>query len=43
MLQSEDKRYICDVLHDLVPFVQLKKKHEKHLWWSVPFSKVIGF
>ena len=26
MLQSEDKRYICDVLHDLAPFVQIKKK-----------------
>ena len=27
---------ICDVLHDLVPFVQFKKR-EKHPWWSVTF------
>ena len=29
-------------LHDLVPFVQLKKR-EKHSWRSVAFSKVAGF
>ena len=29
----------CDVLCDLVPFVQFKK-HEKHSWRSVIFSKV---
>ena len=33
---------ICDVLRDLVPFVQ-SKKHEKHLWKSVTFIKVAGF
>ena len=27
---------ICDVLHDLVPFVQFKKR-EKHPWRSVTF------
>ena len=32
----------CDALRDLVPFVQLKK-HEKHPWGSVTFSKVAGF
>ena len=31
-----------DVLHDLLPFVQFKK-HEKHPWKSVTFSKVTGF
>ena len=30
-----------DVLHDLVPFVQFKKR-EKHPWRSVTFSKVAG-
>ena len=30
---------ICDVLHDLVPFAQLKKR-EKHPWRSITFSKV---
>ena len=29
---------ICDALHDLVPFVQFKKR-EKHPWRSVNFSK----
>ena len=33
--------YICDVLSDLVPFVQFKK-HEKHPCKSVIFSKVAG-
>ena len=33
---------ICDVLRDLVPFVQFKKR-EKHPWRSVTFSKVAGF
>ena len=33
--------HICDALHDLVPFVQFKKR-EKHPWWSVNFSKVAG-
>ena len=32
---------ICDALRDLVPLVQFKK-HEKHLWRSVTFSKVAG-
>ena len=31
------KGSICDVLLDLVPFVQLKKR-EKHPWRSVNFS-----
>ena len=30
-----------DVLHDLVPFIQFKKR-EKHPWRSVTFSKVAG-
>ena len=30
---------MCDALRDLVPFVQFKK-HEKHQWRSVNFSKV---
>ena len=30
-----------DVLHDLVPFVQFKKR-EKHQWRSVTFGKVTG-
>ena len=33
---------ICDVLRDLVPFVQFKKR-EKYLQRSVTFSKVAGF
>ena len=33
---------ICDALHDLVPFVQFKKR-EKHLWRSVTFSKFSGY
>ena len=32
---------ICDALHDLVPFVQFKKR-EEHPWRSVNFSKVAG-
>ena len=32
---------ICDVLRDVVPFVQFKKR-EKHPWKSVTFSKVVG-
>ena len=31
--------HICDVLHDLVPFVQFRKR-KKHPWRSVTFSKV---
>ena len=30
---------VCGALHDLVPFVQFKKR-EKHPWRSVNFSKV---
>ena len=30
-----------DALHDLVPFVQFKKR-EKHPWRSVNSSKVVG-
>ena len=33
---------ICDVLRDLVPIVQLKKR-EKHPWKSVTFSRVAAF
>ena len=32
----------CDVLCNLVPFVQFKKR-EKHLWRSDTFSTVAGF
>ena len=32
---------ICDVLRDLVPFIQFIKR-EKHPWRSVTFSKVTG-
>ena len=32
---------ICDVLHNLVPIVQFRKR-EKHPWRSVTFSKVAG-
>ena len=32
---------ICDVLRDLVTFVQFKKR-EKHPWRTVTFSKVAG-
>ena len=31
--------FVCEALHDLVPFVQFKKR-EKHPWRSVTFSKV---
>ena len=34
-------RYICDVLRDLVPFVQFKKR-EKYPWRSVTFSEMEG-
>ena len=33
---------MCHVLHDLVPFVQFKKR-EKHEYRTVIFSKVIGY
>ena len=33
------KKYICEVLCDLVQF----EKHEKHPWRSVTFSIVAGF
>ena len=32
---------ICNALHDLVPFVQFKKR-EKNPWRSVNFSNVAG-
>ena len=32
----------CDVLRDLVPFVQFEK-HEKHSWSSVTFGKDASF
>ena len=34
---SSGKKNICDVLRDLVPFVQLKER-EKHPWKSVIFN-----
>ena len=34
--------FICGVLHDLIPFVQFKKR-EKHPWRSATFSKVADF
>ena len=37
-----NKKTICDVLGDLVPFIQFKNL-EKHPWGSVTFSKVVGF
>ena len=37
-----DSKFWCDVLYDLVPFAQFKKR-EKHSWRSVTFSKVAGF
>ena len=33
--------YIRDVLRDLVPFIQFKKR-EKHPWKSATFSDVVG-
>ena len=41
-LYSYQKQRICDAMHDLVPFVQFKKR-ENHPWRSVNFSKVAGF
>ena len=41
-LATLDINAICDALHDLVAFVQFKKR-EKHQWRSVNFSKVAGF
>ena len=38
---SVKSTYKCDVLRDLVPFVQFKKR-EKHPWRSLTFSKVAG-
>ena len=34
--------FICDVLRDLVSFVQFKKR-EKHPWRSITLSKVAGY
>ena len=34
-------KLICDTLHDLIPFVQFKKR-DKHSWRTVTFSKVAG-
>ena len=36
-----DPTHMCDVLRDLVSFLQFKKR-EKHLWGSATFSKVAG-
>ena len=38
---SNNSLNICDVLRDIVNFVQLKKC-EKHPWRSITFSKVAG-
>ena len=38
--RQENQNFICDVLHDLVPFVQFKK-HEKHQWRNFTVSKVL--
>ena len=35
--------FYCDVLRDLVTFVQLAKKREKYTSKSATFSKVAGF
>ena len=32
---------ICDVLRDLVPFVQFEKR-EKHPWGSITFSRLLA-
>ena len=32
-------KYICDVLRDLAPFVQFKKR-EKHTWRGATFSSL---
>ena len=40
--RDQNATEICDALRDLVPMVQFKK-HEKHPWRSVNFSKVAGF
>ena len=37
-----DFKLICNVLHDLVLFVQFKKR-EKQPWRSVTFSEVVDF
>ena len=37
-----EKMIKFDVLRDLVPFVQFKKR-EKHQWGSVTFNKVAGY
>ena len=37
-----DSKLWCDVLHDLLPFVQFKKR-EKYPWRSVTFGKDKGF
>ena len=39
--KTSSQYYICDVLRDLVPTAQFKR-HEKHPWGSVTFSKVAG-
>ena len=40
--RNYSEKSICDVLLDLVPFVQFKKRKE-HPWESATFSKVAGF
>ena len=36
-VSSVRERYTCDVLRDLIPWVQFKKR-EKHPWTTVTFS-----
>ena len=38
---STEKNDTCDTLHDLVPFVQFKKR-KRHTWRSVNLSKAAG-
>ena len=39
---SIDSKFWCDVLRNLVPFAQFKKR-EKQSWRSVAFGKDVGF
>ena len=41
-LSRVDSKLCSDILHDLVPFAQFKKR-KKHLWRSVAFGKVQAF
>ena len=41
MKKTNFRLALCDVLRNLVPFAQFKKR-EKHPWKDVTFSKVAG-